>query len=358
MAGQQVANTLWAVATLGLQSVERTMRSALEEATVRVAPSMIAQNVANTLWALATLGWQAQAAAVQSALEEATVRVAPSMKPQDVANTLWALAKLGRQSGDGVMWVALEEATVRVAPSMNPQQLASTLWAAATLNWPAGNVSMRSALEGAALRVASSMKPQGVANAVWAFAHLGWEANPALNAVCQQKVDALVRDSRQMELTAGELSQLLQAHLASQFLGLGLMTLPAPMLQLAVQADREQARKATLSSGQREVRNSLRRLGISHELEYTTAEGLFDIDLAIAERRIAVEFVTHVTTDTNTVEPLRRTRLRHRLLSAMGWHVVSIPFFEWGDAHQPYTEQMDAYVEQRLLVDPPSSYEM
>jgi hypothetical protein len=30
----------------------------------------------------------------------------------------------------------------------------------------------------------------------------------------------------------------------------------------------------------------------------------------------------------------------------MGWHVVSIPFFEWGRLHQ--TEQRDAYVERRV----------
>ena len=46
------------------------------------------------------------------------------------------------------------------------------------------------------------------------------------------------------------------------------------------------------------------------------------------------------------MEPLGRTRLRDRLLSAMGWHVVSIPFFEWDRLHQ--TEQRDAYVERRV----------
>ena len=39
-------------------------------------------------------------------------------------------------------------------------------------------------------------------------------------------------------------------------------------------------------------------------------------------------------------------RLRDRLLSAMGWHVVSIPFFEWDRLHQ--AEQRDAYVEHRV----------
>jgi hypothetical protein len=31
----------------------------------------------------------------------------------------------------------------------------------------------------------------------------------------------------------------------------------------------------------------------------------------------------------------------------MGWHVVSIPFFDWDRLHNR-PEQMDAYVKQRL----------
>jgi very-short-patch-repair endonuclease len=82
------------------------------------------------------------------------------------------------------------------------------------------------------------------------------------------------------------------------------------------------------------------------------ADGLFSIDLAIVDRRIALEFdgPSHFTR--NTLEPLGHTRLRDRLLSAMGWQVVSIPFFEWDRLHQQ--EQMDAYVRQRLLKGPPN----
>jgi very-short-patch-repair endonuclease len=69
------------------------------------------------------------------------------------------------------------------------------------------------------------------------------------------------------------------------------------------------------------------------------------------DRRIALEFdgPSHFTR--NTLEPLGHTRLRDRLLSAMGWQVVSIPFFEWDRLHQQ--EPMDAYVRQRLLQGPP-----
>jgi hypothetical protein len=66
---QAVANTLWALATLGWQAAEGSMRWALEGAAVRVAPTMNAQNVANTLWALATLGWQAAEGSMRCAME-------------------------------------------------------------------------------------------------------------------------------------------------------------------------------------------------------------------------------------------------------------------------------------------------
>ena len=205
---------------------------------------------------------------------------------------------------------------------------------------------MRAALEGAAVRVAPSMNAQNVANALWALATLGWQANAEMAAVCWQLIEGFVHDCGRSQLSSMHLSQLLQAHLASQFLGLGLITLPPSMLEVAVKTYREEARKVTVSNGQREVGESLRRLAIPHELECITADGLFSIDLAIVDRRIALEFdgPSHFTR--NTLEPLGHTRLRDRLLSAMGWHVVSIPFFEWGRLHQP--EQRDAYVERRV----------
>ena len=247
---------------------------------------------------------------------------------------------------------ALEGAAVRVAPSMNAQNEANTLWALATLGWQAGEGPMRSALEGAAVRVAPSMNAQNVANTLWALATLGWQANAETASCFQLHVEALLSDSSLMQLSTKTLAQLLQAHLATQFLCLGLLTLPLPILQLAVEAYRKLAREVTVSRGQREVGESLCRLGISHELEYITADGLFSIDLAIVNRRMALEFdgPSHFTT--NTLEPLGHTRLRDRLLSAMGWHVVPIPFFEWDKLHHP--EQMDAYVKHRLLQHAPT----
>ena len=162
---------------------------------------------------------------------------------------------------------ALLRTITRVAPTMESQAVANALWAMATLGWQAGEGAMRCALEGAAVRVAPSMNAQNVANTVWALATLGWQADVEMAAVFQQLVDAMVADSGLLQLSAAHLSQLLQAHLASQFLGLGLITLPQSMLDVAVKARREDARKVTVSNGQLEVGESLRRLGISHELK-------------------------------------------------------------------------------------------
>ena len=45
----------------------------------RISADLDGRTVANTLWALATLGWQAGEGAMRAALEGAAVRVAPSM---------------------------------------------------------------------------------------------------------------------------------------------------------------------------------------------------------------------------------------------------------------------------------------
>ncbi len=205
---------------------------------------------------------------------------------------------------------------------------------------------MRSELEGAAVRVAPSMNVEHVTVTLWALAALGWRSSSKTAECFQRRVDEMFLDGRLTRLSTPALSQLAQAHLATQLLGLGLVTLPSSSLMVALEAYREKAREVTVSSGQREIGRSLRRLGVPHELEHLTEDGLFSIDAAIVDRRIALEFdgPSHFTT--NTLEPLGDTRLRDRLLTAMGWRVVSIPFFEWKRLH--CVEQKDAYVEQRL----------
>jgi hypothetical protein len=345
MNAQNVSNTMWALATLGWQAEDGAIRGALQGAAMRVCALMTAQNVSNTLWALATLGWQAEYGAMRGALEEALMRVCASMNVLAVTNTLWALATLGWQAREESMRAALEGTLTRVAPSMSCRNVANTLWALATLGWHSGDGAMRGALQVAAMRVCANMHVQQVANSLWALATLGWSAIEMADRF-DALVKALFAGGRPSDMPRVALSQLLQAHLASQFLGLGLVSLPASTLPIALEAYREEARKLTVSSVQAEITESLRRLGIAHELEHITADGPFSIDLAVVDRRIAIELDGPSQFTASKLEPIRHTRLRHRLLSAMGWHVVSIPVLEWSELRRG--DQKDALIEQRL----------
>jgi hypothetical protein len=345
MNAQGVANTLWALATLWWGPGEYAFLE-LTKSVLRVLSNMSAKNVTNILWAFATLGWQAGDGAM-CALEKHMIRVASSMSPQDVGNALWALATLGWQVREGPHRGEVERAMVRASASMNAEEVANTVWALATLGWQAANAAVRGLLEEAVVRVAPSMNAQDVVSTVWGLAALGWTvADPHMADRFEASVKALFVDSRRSDVTPAMFTQLFQAHLTSQLLGSTLIALPSSLLEVAVKAYREQAPKHTISNDQREVGESLHRLGISYEVEYIAADGLPSIDLAIVDRRIALELdgPSHFTT--NTLEPLGHIRMRGRLLSAMGWHVVSIPCFEWSRLRQPY--ERDVYVQRRV----------
>ena len=57
MKAQDVANTLWAYATMGREPGAGLMRK-LEGRAEALAGTFNAQDVANTLWAYATMGWE------------------------------------------------------------------------------------------------------------------------------------------------------------------------------------------------------------------------------------------------------------------------------------------------------------
>jgi hypothetical protein len=99
----------------------------LEGRAEAVAGTFNAQEVANTLWAYATMGREPGAGMmrVREGRAEA-LAVAGTLNAQDVANTLWAYATMGREPGAGLMKV-LEGRAEAVAGTFNAKEVANTL---------------------------------------------------------------------------------------------------------------------------------------------------------------------------------------------------------------------------------------
>jgi hypothetical protein len=96
---QEVANSLWALATMGVQADPRLLGAMQEQATV-TARDFKPQGVANLVWALSTMGVKADRRLLD-AVQGHVSATARDYIPQDVANLLWGLACFGISQSPG-----------------------------------------------------------------------------------------------------------------------------------------------------------------------------------------------------------------------------------------------------------------
>ena len=162
---QQVANILHIIAKTRYSPRDQSLVPQLDGRAEALAGTFKAQDVANTLWAYATMGRE-PGAGMMRALEGRAEALAGSFIAQGVANTLWAYATMGREPGTGLLR-ALEGRAEAVAGTFKAQEVANTLWAYATMGREPGAGLMR-LLEGRAEALAGTFNAQGVAITVWA----------------------------------------------------------------------------------------------------------------------------------------------------------------------------------------------
>ena len=93
------------------------------------------------------------------------------------------------------------------------------------------------------------------------------------------------------------------------------------------------------------VMSALRKLGVTHEQEHICFQTGRSIDVALLDRRIAIE-VDGPSHFLNTQKRTGTTLLRNRALAGAGWRVVSFPFFEW-DALDSMSDQKE-YIQRKL----------
>ena len=107
---------------------------------------------------------------------------------------------------------------------------------------------------------------------------------------------------------------------------------------------------ATPSRGQKDVSNALDTIKWSHRYEWCTPEGL-SLDMAQPSTKTAVEFdgPTHYL---KSGRPNGATAFKTRLLEALGWRVIHIPYYEWDELRTRNDKK--AYLRQKLGLATPA----
>jgi hypothetical protein len=95
----------------------------------------------------------------------------------------------------------------------------------------------------------------------------------------------------------------------------------------------------TVSRSQRELAQTLDKLGVRHEVEYVTEDGYFSIDIYLPDHDIAVEFdgPSHYYSSSNsspggvagTTTKNAKTQLRDLFLGQRCAKVLTVPWFEF-----------------------------
>jgi len=114
------------------EKADRKLLEAIQGQATVTAGEFNPQNVANLMWALATMGEKADQELLEAMQGQATA-TAREFKPQNVANVLWALATMGEKADRKILEAMLNQATA-TAGEFNPQNVANVLWALAVMD--------------------------------------------------------------------------------------------------------------------------------------------------------------------------------------------------------------------------------
>ncbi|KIZ07072.1 hypothetical protein MNEG_0881 [Monoraphidium neglectum] len=405
---QDVSNTLWAAANMGLQLHEQQARQ-LVDVLVQQRRAAKPQALSNTLLAAAKMELRLPEQQMQQ-LVEALVQQQQAVKPQDISNTLWAAARRKADFAAArrttmqltsveVALLQLADAAVRMqlVEGMTPQAISNSLWALSELGMRPGK--LVSLLMKAALQRVAAMNPQDISNTALAAARLGIFEAPlfvALVAAAQQQWQGsthnaqdicnlcwavAVADQQQLAqqvaalseqlagscvweagCTAANRSQLWQAHLwlmDCQPGSGGLAgTLSAQQLQqcadeweLMLQQTAKQRRTVLEQS----VFACARRLtGLAACCQETlTEDGAYSIDVTAMHtasgQRLAIEADGSTHFLLPGWQPTGDTLARDRALAARGYVVVTVPCWEW-DAKLGDAAQQTAYLRRKVAL--------
>jgi len=198
--GQALANTLWALATLGQRPPLPWLNRVLQHAEAAAVRGFLsAQGVAMTLWALAALAVVPQASCLTALLTAAQQHLR-HFTTQGCSNVLWALAVLERPPSKE--WLAGFWPQCRtLLPQMTSQGLVNCLWSAARLGLQPPQEWVGDVAGLLLERGVGSLTSQGISNMVWSLSKVSITCKQAqeLLQACQQHAVLMLQQQWQAQ---------------------------------------------------------------------------------------------------------------------------------------------------------------
>lgn len=291
---QEVSNVMLAFARLSIYSAEVLQLVETEMSKPHRLKASTQQGLVNVMWAFATLRFYP--AKYFSAVSPYLAKSLPAFRDQELASCLWSFGRMAHHPGK--LMTTLCEAVdcqVRTNPHFSLQATTNSLWAMAVLGSAHNSTAMR------------------LVQYLYSHEHaylLDTHLHQTFQAVLLARVQAIMAGDKE---------------LANR------LVMPARMQAQAVKCWKTMMRISRVSVFQQDVSDVVAALQIEHQMEYLAQDGLFSVDVAILSegKSIAIEVDGPFHYTLNTHQPLGHTLLRRRLLTAMGWTVVSVPYFDW-----------------------------
>jgi hypothetical protein len=322
---QEIANCTWACGTLGMKSPN--LFRLLDARAEWLFDHGNQQVIANCLWACGTL--EIKCLNLLKLLDERAELLVDSGSSQGLANCAWACAKLGIQSPN--LFRLLDEHAEWLVENGSSQEIANCAYALSVMGTRSHG--FFSALERRLNGFLLDANSQDLCNVCYAIVVLDLRVASQSDMLANLWNDLLARQINERPIE--ELQQVLYVQAFASAFGTEL-TSPPSVLQ--TQLDRVPFTTES-SRFEKTVSSTLLDMGFSHQQEISPFEsipGMLSIDLACADRRIAIECdgPSHYLSVPGEAEDLienGQTKAKRRLLQHLGWNVINL---NWAEARQ------------------------
>ena len=342
----ECANLMWSYGSLKYNPGEEILRKVSDRIAKADPQELQLTMLCNIIWAFANFDYIPPNDVMSTMLEIARkhIKNEEQLQTQSLSNIMWSLANLSYIPTDDFL-VDLHARSLKEirAKAFSSQGLSNMLWAWATLGINPGTEILHEFSEECGHQI-NSFVSQAVSNSLWAFCVLEhWPEKWVVDAYRAKLLEIEKTLIHRIDYT-----QIFQANMTfDRFTSFEPLITTPTMLETAKQAWRALNCKVTISNMHREVSESLNEMGIPHELEYITDDGLFSLDIALKGRKLCIEVdgPSHFSRNIPT-QRMGPDVLRRRFLEADGWAMVNVLWWEWSE--QVKTNRRTAYLAKLL----------